>query len=111
MQLNLVSQSGTTTSFSTGSSSSDDTLTTLASAINSSNLGVSASVITDSSGSRLALVSSSTGAANNFSVSYGAVSGSSWTSTSVASASTALSAGSFQVGDGTSTSTINVTAV
>ncbi len=110
MQLNLVSQSGTTTSFSTGSGTSGDTLTDLASSINNSNLGVTASVITDSSGSRLALVSSSTGAANDFSVSYGAISGSSWTSTSVASASTALSAGSFQVGDGTSTSTINVAA-
>ena len=108
MQLNLVAQNGATTTFSTNGA--DNTLSALASSINNSNLGVSASVITDSGGSRLALVSSNTGATNDFSVSYGAVSGSSWNSTSVASAATALSAGSFQVGDGTQTSTINVAA-
>ncbi len=109
MQINLIAQNGATTRFSTGSGGTD-TLTALASSINSSNLGVSASVVTDSSGARLALVSSSTGAASDFSVSYGPVSGSGWTSTTVASASTALSAGSFEVGDGTSTSTVNVAA-
>jgi flagellar hook-associated protein 2 len=40
----------------------NDTLTTLASYINSQNLGVTASVITDANGSRLALTSQSTGA-------------------------------------------------
>ena len=40
---------------------SNDTLTTLASYINSQNLGVNASVITDANGSRLALVSQATG--------------------------------------------------
>lgn len=108
MQLNLVAQNGTTTTFTTGSGT--NTLSALASSINNSNLGVSASVINDSSGARLAIVSSATGSAKDFSISFGAVSGSSWASTSVASASTALSAGSFQVGDGAQTSTINVAA-
>lgn len=40
---------------------SNDTLTTLATYINSQNLGVNASVVTDANGSRLALVSQSTG--------------------------------------------------
>lgn len=40
---------------------SNDTLTTLASYINTQNLGVNASVITDANGSRLALVSQATG--------------------------------------------------
>jgi flagellar hook-associated protein 2 len=40
---------------------SNDTLNTLASYINSQNLGVNASVVTDANGSRLALVSQSTG--------------------------------------------------
>ncbi len=40
---------------------SNDTLTTLASYINGQNLGVNASVITDANGSRLALVSQTTG--------------------------------------------------
>lgn len=109
MQLNLVAENGTVSTFSTGGSGTN-TLSGLASAINSSNLGITASVVNDSSGSRLALVSSTTGAASDFSVSYGVVSGSSWNSTSVASASTALGASSFQVGDGTQTQTISVPA-
>jgi len=40
---------------------SNDTLTTLASYINSQNYGVTASVVTDATGSRLALISQSTG--------------------------------------------------
>ena len=48
--------------------SSDDTLSTAASYINSQNLGVTASVITDSSGSRLALVSNQSGKAGDISV-------------------------------------------
>ena len=48
--------------------SSDDTLATAASYINSQNLGVTASVITDSSGSRLALVSNQSGTAGDISV-------------------------------------------
>lgn len=43
---------------------SNDTLNTLASYINSQNWGVTASVVTDANGSRLALVSQSTGSAN-----------------------------------------------
>lgn len=46
-----------------------DTLDQLASYINTQNLGVTASVINDSSGSRLAIVSNNTGSANGFTVS------------------------------------------
>jgi flagellar hook-associated protein 2 len=46
-----------------------NTLDQLASYINTQNLGVTASVINDSSGSRLAIVSNSTGAANGFTIS------------------------------------------
>ena len=42
---------------------SNDTLTTLASYINGQNLGVTASVVTDANGSRLALISQATGTA------------------------------------------------
>jgi flagellar hook-associated protein 2 len=48
--------------------SSDNTLTGLASAINNQNLGVTASVVTDANGARLALVSQSSGAAGDLSV-------------------------------------------
>jgi flagellar hook-associated protein 2 len=59
--------SGTATTIQIGSGV--DTLDQLASDINSQNLGVTASVVNDSSGSRLALVSTNTGAANAVSVS------------------------------------------
>jgi flagellar hook-associated protein 2 len=49
-------------------SSSDDTLSGLASAINSASLGVTASVLTDSSGSRLSIVSGTSGASGNLTV-------------------------------------------
>lgn len=63
----LTSAGGTSTTFTPGSGS-DTTLANLVSDINGQNLGVTASVITDSTGSRLSLVSSSSGAANGFSV-------------------------------------------
>ncbi|HEY1462898.1 MAG TPA: flagellar filament capping protein FliD [Terriglobales bacterium] len=45
-----------------------NTLSDLATSINQQNLGVTANVITDSTGSRLAIVSNSSGAANDFSI-------------------------------------------
>jgi flagellar hook-associated protein 2 len=48
--------------------SSNNTLTGLAATINSAGLGINASVLTDSSGSRLSLVSSTSGAAGDISV-------------------------------------------
>jgi flagellar hook-associated protein 2 len=53
--------------------SSDDTLSGLASAINSSGVGITASVLTDSSGSRLSLVSGTSGADGNITVSANSV--------------------------------------
>lgn len=49
--------------------SSDNTLATLADTINTGNYGVSANVITDSSGSRLSLVSKTSGAGGNITLS------------------------------------------
>jgi len=108
MKLQIVASNGSTNTFATGGTV--NTLNDLASTINSSKIGVTASVVTDSTGSRLALVGNSSGNSNDFSVSFGTVSGSSWSSSSVASVSTALSAGSFQVGNSSQTSTINVAA-
>jgi flagellar hook-associated protein 2 len=48
--------------------SSDDTLSGLASAINSSGVGITASVLTDATGSRLSLVSGTSGANGNIAV-------------------------------------------
>jgi flagellar hook-associated protein 2 len=62
--------------FSVDSADNDTTLATLASAINSAGIGVSANVITDSNGSRLSLVSGTSGAAGQLSVT-GSLSGAS----------------------------------
>jgi flagellar hook-associated protein 2 len=62
--------------FNVDSADNDTTLATLASAINSAAIGVSANIITDSTGSRLALVSGTSGAAGQLSVS-GSLSGAS----------------------------------
>jgi len=53
--------------------SSDNTLTGLAKTINSAGLGINASVLTDSSGSRLSLVSSTSGTAGDISVTNSAI--------------------------------------
>ena len=63
--IQVGSGAATTITIGTGA----DTLDQLASSINSQNLGVTASVVNDSTGSRLAIVSNSSGAANGFTIS------------------------------------------
>jgi len=65
----ITGADGTATTISTGDGSS--TLSDVADAINSDNLGVTASVVTDANGARLALVSNMPGSAADFSVSSG----------------------------------------
>jgi flagellar hook-associated protein 2 len=62
--------------FNVDSADNDTTLTSLASAINSAGIGVKANVITDSTGSRLSLVSGTSGVAGQLSV-IGSLSGAS----------------------------------
>jgi flagellar hook-associated protein 2 len=64
-----ITVGSTTTSIPTGSGV--NTLDELVSSINSQSLGVTASVITDSSGARLSLTSTTTGSAGDFSVASG----------------------------------------
>lgn len=106
--LTITSASNQQTTFTTGSGI--NSIGALANAINASSAGVHASVVTDATGSRLALVGAATGSAADFQVSYGTGSASSWSSTSVASTSTTLPAGSFQVGDGSASATVTVNA-
>jgi flagellar hook-associated protein 2 len=61
-----LTEGGVTQTFTTGSGV--DTLNQLVSSINTQNLGVTASIVSDSNGSRLSLVSSSSGAAAAFSI-------------------------------------------
>jgi flagellar hook-associated protein 2 len=62
-----ITSGGNTTTFTTGSGT--DTLTDLAAAINSAGIGVTASVVNDANGARLALVAQTSGSAADFSVS------------------------------------------
>jgi flagellar hook-associated protein 2 len=64
----LTLQVGNGTAHTVTLPTSGGTLASLASAINSSGAGISASVLTDSSGSRLSLVSATSGGAGNISV-------------------------------------------
>jgi flagellar hook-associated protein 2 len=64
---------GTARLISVPTGSGSDTLAGLAAAINSSGVGVSASVLTDSSGSRLSLVSGTSGAQGNITVSANSI--------------------------------------
>ncbi len=68
-----ITVGGASTTFTTGSGV--DTLDQLAAAVNSSGLAVSASVITDANGARLALRAQSSGSAADFSVSTGGAGG------------------------------------
>ena len=76
--------------------------------INGANLGVTASVVQDASGARLALVGTNTGASAGFIVSDGSASAGTWTSADLASAASTVPAGSFQVSDGNSSASITV---
>jgi flagellar hook-associated protein 2 len=80
--------------------SSGETLTQLASAINSQSPGVTASVITDANGSRLSLVSNSSGSANNIKITpqfTEATDGSAWNSGSVSNSTGFSAGGSFSI--------------
>jgi flagellar hook-associated protein 2 len=60
---------GTATTIQVGTGDGNDTLDELAASINSQSLGVTANVVTDSSGARLSIVSQNSGTAADFSIS------------------------------------------
>lgn len=66
----ITAASGTSTTINTGSNG-DVTLNDVVADINSQNLGITASVITDANGARLSLVSRNSGSAANFTVTSG----------------------------------------
>jgi flagellar hook-associated protein 2 len=66
----LTTTGGATATFATGTGAVGDTLADLATAINgNTNLGVTATVVSDSTGSRLAILANSSGSAADFSIS------------------------------------------
>lgn len=87
--LTITAASGAMATFATGAGNVGDTLNDLAAAINAnSSLGVTATVMSDSTGSRLAIVSDAAGKANDFSIASEDYSGLSWTSPDIPSGST-----------------------
>jgi flagellar hook-associated protein 2 len=94
----LTTGSGTS-AVSTTFSTNGDTLTTLAAAINKKELGVTATVVSDSTGSRLAILSTSSGTSADFSISTAYTS---WTAPEMTKGE-ALAAGTIKLTGATST--------
>jgi len=106
--MTITTASGTTKTIATGSGNTGDTLADLATAINGDKLGVTATVVSDTTGSRLAIISNSSGAAADFSVSSTNFTGTSWTSPDIASGET-LGANSVTLTSSAGTATIATT--
>jgi flagellar hook-associated protein 2 len=107
--ITITPASGTAVTIATGSGNTGDTLADLATAINKDNLGVTATVVSDSTGSRLAIISNSSGAAADFSISS---SYTSWTAPAMTSGE-ALAASTIKLTGATSaagSATITITA-
>jgi flagellar hook-associated protein 2 len=107
--LTLTTTAGATATIPTGSGTAGDTLTDLASTINGDDLGVTASVVSDSTGSRLAIIANASGAAADFSITSANYTGTSWTSPDIPTGST-LGANSFTIASGGTTTTISTTS-
>jgi len=95
-----IAVNGNSQEFDLSSSSSNDKLSSLASAINSAGIGVTAEVLTDSSGSRLSLESNTSGAAGQINIT-GSLTDSSTGNSSVAFVSGQLGADAVLQVDGT----------
>jgi flagellar hook-associated protein 2 len=105
----LSTTAGASVTIPTGSGTAADNLNDLASTINGDKLGVTASVVTDATGSRLAIVSNTSGSAGNFSITSANYTGTSWTSADIPTGDT-LGANSFTITSGGTTTTISTTS-
>jgi len=115
--MTLTTAGGVSATFPTGTSAVGvgDNLNDLAAAINSyktssgATLGVTATVVSDSTGSRLAIISNTPGAAGGFSITSPNYTGTSWTSPDIPTGST-LGANSITLtsGSGSSLATLTV---
>jgi flagellar hook-associated protein 2 len=103
----LTTAAGATATITTGTGT--NTLYDLATSINGDNLGVTATVVSDTTGSRLAIISNSSGAAADFSISSTNYTGTSWSSPDIPTNET-LGANSFTVTSGGTTTTISTTS-
>jgi flagellar hook-associated protein 2 len=112
----LTTTAGASKTFSTGSGTSStdtgtssDTLNDLATAINGASLGVTATVVSDSTGSRLAIVSNASGTAAGFSITSEDYTGKSWKSPDMPTGAT-LGANSVTLTIGGTPTTIATTS-
>ena len=113
--LTLTTKSGGSVTIATGSGNVGDNLNDIATAINlaktstGANLGVTATVVSDSTGSRLAIISNTSGTAADFSVTSANYTGTSWTSADIPPGST-LGANSVTLSSSAGTAIINTTS-
>lgn len=107
--MTITMTGGQTATFNTGSGQTGDNLNDLATAINGASLGVTATVVSDSTGSRLAIVSNSTGKSADFSITSPNYSGTSWSSATIPAGST-LGANSVTIGQASASITVTSTS-
>jgi flagellar hook-associated protein 2 len=107
--MTLTTAAGVSKTIATGSGVAGDTLNDLANTINGDGLGLTASVVSDSTGSRLALIANTSGAAGDFSITSANYTGTSWTSADIPTGDS-LGANSFTLASGGTTTTISTTA-
>ena len=105
----LTTTAGASATIPTGAGTAADTLNDLASTINGDNLGVTASVVSDSTGSSLAIVANTSGAAGNFSISSANYTGTQWVSPDIPPGDT-LGTNSFTLTSGGVTTTVSTTS-
>src|ERR1700733_4165102 len=105
----LTTTAGASVTIPTGSGQTADNLNDLANTINGdSSLGVTASVVSDASGSRLAIISQTSGSAGNFSITSANFTGTAWTSPDIPPGDT-LGTNSFTLTSGGVTTTVSTT--
>jgi flagellar hook-associated protein 2 len=104
----LTTAAGASVTIPTGTSQTADNLNDLAKAINGDNLGLTASVVSDASGARLALISKTSGSAGNFSITSANFNGTQWISPDIPPGDT-LGTNSFTLSSGGVTTTVSST--
>lgn len=105
----LTTTAGASVTIPTGSGQTADNLNDLASTINgNSSLGLTASVVSDASGSRLAIISNTSGTAGDFSITSANFTGTQWTSPDIPPGDT-LGTNSFTLTSGGVTTTVSTT--
>ena len=104
----LTTAAGASVTIATGTGQTADNLNHLASTINGDSLGVTASVVSDASGSRLAIISNTSGSAGNFSITSANFTGTAWTSPDIPPGDT-LGTNSFTLTSGGVTTTVSTT--